>query len=160
MSGFRNIAMQYCSNIIIVILQRCSNILQRYCNLAKKYCCNFSAIFLCYMGNRDEWLSNGHDSIAYHLQRLNSGKPLGLGRCEWLWAFAACPSEPLEHSSRCLEAFHCSSAVSGWSIATWANGALLNRSHKDYVMSWVKHAWMHAFIFLWSFSVMMRFFVL
>jgi len=27
------------------------------------------------------------------------------------------------HSSRCLEAFHRSSAVSGWwSIATWANG--------------------------------------
>jgi len=27
------------------------------------------------------------------------------------------------HSSRCLEAFHCSSTVSGWwSIATWANG--------------------------------------
>jgi len=27
------------------------------------------------------------------------------------------------YSSRCLEAFHCSSAVSGWwSIATWANG--------------------------------------
>jgi len=26
------------------------------------------------------------------------------------------------HSSQCLEAFHCSSAVSGWSIATWANG--------------------------------------
>jgi len=28
------------------------------------------------------------------------------------------------HSSRCLEAFHCSSAVSQcwWSITTWANG--------------------------------------
>jgi len=30
-----------------------------------------------------------------HSQRLNSGKPLGTGRCEWLW-----------------------------SIATWANGIL------------------------------------
>jgi len=27
------------------------------------------------------------------------------------------------HSSRCLETFHCSSAVSSWSIATWANGS-------------------------------------
>jgi len=26
---------------------------------------------------------------------LNSGKPLGTGRCEWLWVFALCPSEPL-----------------------------------------------------------------
>jgi len=23
-----------------------------------------------------------------------SGKPLGTGRCEWLWAFAPCPIEP------------------------------------------------------------------
>jgi len=28
-------------------------------------------------------------------QRLNSGKSLGTGRCEWLWASARCPSEPL-----------------------------------------------------------------
>jgi len=30
-----------------------------------------------------------------HSQRLNSGKPLGTGRCEWLWSFVPCPSEPL-----------------------------------------------------------------
>jgi len=29
-----------------------------------------------------------------HSQRLNSGKPLGIRRCEWLWGFALCPSEP------------------------------------------------------------------
>jgi len=28
-------------------------------------------------------------------QRLNSGKFLGIGRCEWLWVFALYPSEPL-----------------------------------------------------------------
>jgi len=30
------------------------------------------------------------------------------------------------HSSRCLKAFHCSSAMNGWwSIVTWTNGATL-----------------------------------
>jgi len=28
-------------------------------------------------------------------QRLNSGKPLGTGGCEWLWVFASCSSEPI-----------------------------------------------------------------
>jgi len=38
------------------------------------------------------------------------------------------------HSSRCLEAFHCSSAMSGWwSIATWANGRHLVASRPDEV---------------------------
>jgi len=33
------------------------------------------------------------------------------------------PIDTATHSSRCLEAFHCSSAVSGWwSIGTWSNG--------------------------------------
>jgi len=33
-----------------------------------------------------------------HSQRLNSGKSLGTGRCEWLWAFAPCPGESLPPS--------------------------------------------------------------
>jgi len=33
------------------------------------------------------------------------------------------PTLRLRHSSQCLEAFHCSSAVNcWWSIVTWANG--------------------------------------
>jgi len=34
-----------------------------------------------------------------HSQRLNSGKPLSTGRCEWLWAFAPCPSEPFSRKA-------------------------------------------------------------
>jgi len=36
-------------------------------------------------------------------QRLNSGKSPGTCRCEWLWAFARCPNEPLPKLLQNLE---------------------------------------------------------
>jgi len=35
-----------------------------------------------------------------HSQRLNSGKPLGTGRCSWWCPIDPCPNEPLPRNSR------------------------------------------------------------
>jgi len=55
-----------------------------------------------------EWRSNGHSSIVH--QPITALEQWKVSR------------------DRCLEAFHCSSAVSGWwSIGTWPNGTLPQR---------------------------------
>jgi len=93
------------------------------------------------------WMHPIYDDLATlhlptsHSQRLKSGKFLGTSRCEWLWSVVKGSAhldtvqlETINYSDRYLEAFHCSSAVSGSSnrfvskrrpsIATWVNGTL------------------------------------
>jgi len=61
-----------------------------YSRLCSKFISSNLVIWVCYVRATttcctriNGWCSIGHGSIEHEPQRLNSGKPLGTGRCNW-----------------------------------------------------------------------------